>query len=49
MEPRGLYQGPFTDIDAERVNGVFPRAAGFQLLEQLLNEGGRTDAAWRNQ
>jgi len=37
MDPRWLYESPFTDIDDQGVSGLFP-AADVQALVQLLNE-----------
>ena len=37
MDPRRLYESPFTDLDDQGVSGIFP-AADVQQLVQLLNE-----------
>ncbi|WP_307968035.1 type I restriction-modification enzyme R subunit C-terminal domain-containing protein [Sinorhizobium medicae] len=44
MDPRRLYESPFTDLDDQGVSGVFP-AADVKVLIQLLNDvRGRTAA-----
>ena len=37
MDPRRLYESPFTDIDDQGVSGVFP-VADAKALVQLLEE-----------
>ena len=36
LEPRRLYESPFTDIDDQGVNGVFP-AVDVKLLLEVLD------------
>jgi len=44
MDPRRLYECPFTDLDDQGVSGVFP-AADVKVLIQVLNDvRGRTAA-----
>ena len=44
MDPRRLYESPFTDFDDQGVSGVFPQA-DVQQIVQLLKEVGRRAAA----
>lgn len=44
MDPRRLYESPFTDFDAQGVSGVFPQD-DVQYIVQLINEVGRRAAA----
>lgn len=45
MDPRRLYESPFTDLDDQGVSGVFP-AADVKVLIQVLNDvRGKTAAA----
>ncbi len=44
MDPRRLYESPFTDFDDQGVSGVFLQA-DVQQIVQLLNEVGRRAAA----
>lgn len=44
MDPRRLYESPFTDFDHQGVSGVFPKA-DVQQIVQLLTEVGRRAAA----
>lgn len=44
MDPRRLYESPFTDFDAQGVSGVFPQA-DVQRIVQLIHEVGRRAAA----
>ena len=44
MDPRRLYESPFTDFDDQGVSGVFPQTEVHQILD-LLNEVGRRAAA----
>ncbi len=44
MDPRRLYESPFTDFDAQGVSGVFPQA-DVQKIVQLLTDVGKRAAA----
>ncbi|NKE48630.1 DEAD/DEAH box helicase family protein [Roseomonas frigidaquae] len=44
MDPRRLYESPFTDFDDQGVSGLFPQA-DVQQIVQLLTEVGRRAAA----
>ena len=44
MDPRRLYESPFTDLDDQGVSGIFP-AADVKQLVQLLNDVKRRAAA----
>jgi type I restriction enzyme R subunit len=44
MDPRRLYESPFTDFDAQGVSGIFPQA-DVQRIVQLINEVGKRAAA----
>lgn len=44
MDPRRLYESPFTDFDDQGVSGVFPQA-DVQQIVQLISEVGRRAAA----
>jgi type I restriction enzyme, R subunit len=37
MDPRPLYESPFTDLDDQGISGVFP-AAEARVLVQILHE-----------
>jgi type I restriction enzyme, R subunit len=37
MDPRRLYESPFTDLDAQGVSGMFPQADVLRIV-QLLND-----------
>jgi type I restriction enzyme R subunit len=37
MEPKRLYESPFTDLDDQGVVGVFPQADVLQIVN-VLNE-----------
>jgi len=44
MDPRRLYESPFTDFDDQGVNGVFPAAEVKQLVQLLNGIKGRAAA-----
>jgi len=44
MDPRLLYETPFTDFDAKGVEGVFPQADVVQLIQVLRDIEGRSVA-----
>jgi type I restriction enzyme R subunit len=35
MEPKRLYEPPFTDLDDQGVGGLFPQADVFQIVNVL--------------
>lgn len=44
MDPRRLYESPFTDFDDQGISGVFPQSDAQQIV-QLINDVGRRAAA----
>lgn len=44
MDPRRLYESPFTDIDDQGINGVFPQADVHKIVEVLKGVRERTAA-----
>ncbi len=45
MDPRRLYESPFTDLDDQGINGLFPLAEVKQLVLLLDNVRDRAIAA----
>jgi type I restriction enzyme, R subunit len=44
MDPRRLYESPFTDLDAQGVSGVFPQADVLRIVQLLNDVRGRAAA-----
>lgn len=42
IDPRGLYESPFTDLDDQGISGVFPAADVKVLIQPLNDVRGRT-------
>lgn len=45
MDPRRLYESPFTDLDDQGISGVFPQADIKQIVEVLIEVRGTAAAA----
>ena len=44
VDPRRLYENPFTDVDDQGVNGIFPAADVQRLVQVLRDVKGRAAA-----